>query len=243
MRIALIYPPPWKIPTPEEAPISLDEGGPEPGSEDTLDGDFRMVPFGLLSLAVQTMEAGHEVTVYNLSVFPWTNVVDLLHRTRADVYGLSCFTINRRGVDLISRAIRQIDPNAHITVGGPHATALAEPMLEHYPALDSVVIGEGESTFLELLRRQDCGRSPAGMAGLACRDAQHRITTGPRRDRIVQLDSLRSPLDYYASPILSGCVFQKAFCHAATVPGFPGRQRRHTVLVRHSSRVFSIFRI
>ena len=50
MRIALIYPPPWKIPAPGELPDATGEGPPAEYEEGDLDGDFFQTPYGLFAL-------------------------------------------------------------------------------------------------------------------------------------------------------------------------------------------------
>ena len=52
--------------------------------------------------------------------------------------------------DLITE-IRSVFPNLTIVVGGEHATALPEHVLKSCPAIDYLVRGEGELTFLELV--------------------------------------------------------------------------------------------
>ena len=53
--------------------------------------------------------------------------------------------------------------------GGPHATALPAEMLQWCAELDTVIIGEGEETFLELISRLEQGGATAGIPGTAWR--------------------------------------------------------------------------
>ena len=78
-------------------------------------------------LGAQAMRAGHQVKVLNLSAFPWSQVEKAIAALDADLYGMSCWTANRRGVALVADAIRAHHPGAHIVIGGPHATPLASP--------------------------------------------------------------------------------------------------------------------
>src|SRR5688572_31857003 len=131
MRIVLLYPPPWKLAEPGEALASDDPYAPprdhDPGD---LDPDFHQIPYGLLSLGAQAIRAGHAVKILNLSAFSWRRVEEVIRSLPADLYGLSCWTANRRGVDLVSRCIRQLHPHVHVVVGGPHATPLAREVLQ-----------------------------------------------------------------------------------------------------------------
>ena len=64
MRIALLYPPPWKISAPGEPRLAPADGGPPSDyQEGDLDADFFQTPYGLLSLGAQALRAGHQVKV------------------------------------------------------------------------------------------------------------------------------------------------------------------------------------
>jgi radical SAM superfamily enzyme YgiQ (UPF0313 family) len=214
MKIALLYPPPWKIPAPGQAPDA--DGPPSEYAEGDLDGDFFQTPYGLFALGAQAMRAGHQVKVYNLSGFYWTRVAEVLRTLEADVYGLSCWTANRRGVALVASEIKRLRPRAHVLVGGPHATPLAREMLAHHPAIDTVAVGESEHTFLELIARLQRGESAAGLPGTAYR-AGGSIEVAPERPAIEDLDALASPHDYFDTHIVMtsrGCPWRCTFCGA-----------------------------
>src|SRR3954451_5923381 len=106
MRIALLYPPPWKIPLPGEAP-DADDGPPSEYRSGDLDADFHQTPYGLFALGAQAIRAGHQVKLLNLSAFAWSRVEEVIGKLDADVYGMSCWTANRRGVRLVSELIKR----------------------------------------------------------------------------------------------------------------------------------------
>jgi anaerobic magnesium-protoporphyrin IX monomethyl ester cyclase len=222
MRIVLVYPPPWKISAPGESQYQLKDGPPKNYGKNLIDnGDFLSSPYGLLSLAAQSIKAGHEVLTVNLSNFAWRDIELLIRHVEADLFGLSCYTINRRGVSMLAQFIREVHPEAHIVCGGPFVTALPKETLEYYKAIDTVVIGEGEETFLELIRRLEAGESSAGLAGTAWRSGRN-IHIGLPRKRIDDLDSLSSPLDYFHSDVLitsRGCPGKCTFCGARAMWG------------------------
>lgn len=221
MRIVLLYPPPWKIPGPGEPLPPRGEGPPSDFEQGDLDADFYQTPYGLFTLGAQAIRAGHQVKVLNLSGFTWTQVEKVIAALEADLWGMSCWTANRRGVGLVAREIRRRYPRAHIVVGGPHATPLAIEMLEHHPEIDTVVLGEGEPTFLELIERLDRGEDPAGIAGTAYR-AGIRVCLAPERGSVRDLDALAPPQDYFDTHILMtsrGCPWACTFCGAETTWG------------------------
>ena len=220
MRVVLLYPPPWKIAAPGEPPITSD-GPPEGYREGDLDADFHQTPYGLFSLGAQAIRAGHAVKVLNLSAFSWRRVEEVLAALDADVFGMSCWTANRRGVALVAKLLKRLHPSSHVVVGGPHATPLATEMLAHYPDIDTVVTGEGDVTFLELLDRIEAGATTTGIAGTVYRDGD-RIVRAPERPSVPDLDALASPHDYFSTHIVMtsrGCPWQCTFCGAETTWG------------------------
>ncbi len=175
MRIALLYPPPWKIAEPGHAGYG-DEGPPLDFQPRDLDADFYQTPYGLFSLGAQGLRAGHSVKVLNLSSFTWPKVEEVLGRLDAEVYGLSCWTANRRGVGYVAGLIKKLRPHATVIVGGPHATPLAEDMLRHHPDIDLLCYGESDATFLEILEAQ-------GEWSPAHRHREHGVPGRRRRHR------------------------------------------------------------
>lgn len=221
MRIALLYPPPWKIAGPDEAPYPKGEGLPEDYVDGDLDADFFQTPYGLFTLASEAIDAGHQVKVLNLSAFAWSEMLHVVAELDADVFGMSCWTANRRGVLFTADAIRAAHPNAHIVIGGPHATPFAVPILERCASIDTVALGESEATFLELLRRIEAGEPTTEIPGSAYRK-QDEVHLAPSRPALKQLDELTSPQYYFPTHILMtsrGCPWQCTFCGAETTWG------------------------
>ena len=221
LRVVLIYPPPWHIGPADDHRCGMPFGPPCEAADRELDRDFATIPYGLLTIAAEAMSAGHEVKVFNLSTTLWREVETLISQTAADVYGISAFTANRRGMGAVAKLIRQHYPKAHITAGGPFVTALPRETLRYYSDIDTAVVGEGEQTFMELLDCLGAGRPVTGIAGSAWRQGG-RIYLGLPRQRIRNLDELASPFDYFSSHIVMtsrGCPGQCSFCGSITTWG------------------------
>lgn len=217
MRIALIYPPPWKIAGPGE-PAPKKDGPPAEYREGDLDPDFYQTPYGLFALGAQAIRAGHQVKVLNLSAYPWSRVEAIVRALDADLYGMSCWTANRRGVALVAKLLKEAHPKAHLVVGGPHATPLAKEMLERIAAIDTIATGESDATFLELVGRLERGEPTKGIAGTWYREGKT-LKEGPPRANVPDLDALASPHRYFDTHILMtsrGCPWACTFCGAET---------------------------
>ena len=215
LRVALIYPPPWKLPA-EGAIADAVDGPPSDYQPGDLDSDFFQIPYGLLSLAAQVRQSGHPVKVLNLAAHDWQSVEETMRLLEADVVGMSCWTANRRGVKLVADCIKQFHPQTHITVGGPHATPLPREILSHYTSVDSVATGEGEVTFLELIHRLSQSLPLDGILGAYYRSGP-RIVGGLPRPSVERLDTLVSPHQSFGTHILMtsrGCPWACTFCGA-----------------------------
>jgi radical SAM superfamily enzyme YgiQ (UPF0313 family) len=222
MRIALVYPPPWKIAGPDEAPrVHGEDGPPAEYRQGDLDADFYQTPYGLFALGAQALRAGHQVKVINLSSYPWSRVEEIVANLDAELWGMSCWTANRRGVKLVSEVIKRRHPSAHVVVGGPHATPLGVELLRDYTHVDTVCLGESDVTFLELVDRLGRGEDTRGIQGTVYRDGAE-VIEAPERKTVARLDDLASPHDYFDTHIMMtsrGCAWSCTFCGAETTWG------------------------
>ena len=193
-------------------------------------------PLGALYLSSFLKGAGYsEVRVAHLDALGMTekDLRGLLLDYRPDVVGLSAITAEGRSMHLAAAEVRKSLPGALVVAGGPHATGYARDCLSDLN-IDVAVLGEGELTFLEILRNLEAGKSQQGVPGTAVRAGQN-IFFGPERGFIEDLDSLPMPdwdavglLSYagfvpqapvhfgtpYATVLTSrGCPFHCIFCH------------------------------
>jgi radical SAM superfamily enzyme YgiQ (UPF0313 family) len=222
VKIVLLYAPPWKIARDGDPAYPPGEGAPaNVDASAVYEGDFIQAPYGLMSLAAQALRNGLSVQIFNISNSPWPDIETLIHHLDADLFGLSCMTANRRGVAMLAQLIRDIHPGSHIVVGGPHVTALPIETLRHIQAIDTVVVGEGEQTFLDIIRCLQENKPVRGIPGTAWR-SPNGYQLGPHREQIRDLDALASPFDYFnMHTILTsrGCPMQCTFCSSSLMWG------------------------
>ncbi len=122
----------------------------------------------------------------------------------------------------LAEALRRRLPAAHITLGGHFPSFVARELLRDYPAVTSVVRGEGELTLLELMHQLDAPDKWQLIRGLSFRATDGPVDNPPR-PLIKHLDSLPFPardipphhhLGVGYSPIVGsrGCYRDCAFC-------------------------------
>jgi radical SAM superfamily enzyme YgiQ (UPF0313 family) len=202
--------------------------------------DDTVVPMGLYSIGAVLMEQGHQVTVvneYDLDPSRMTPRM-VLGEKRPDIMGVSVFNANRFGAMDWVRAAKEVLPGCTTVFGGVAATFLWEHLLNQCPALDCIVLGEGEVTFAALVDRLEgakagtCSAGLENIPGLAIR-LQGRPVQTPPRPFIQDLDSLPVPARYFTYDHLSlsrGCPGNCTFCGS---PRFWQRKVRF-----HSARYF-----
>ncbi|MGE5678660.1 MAG: DUF4080 domain-containing protein, partial [Pseudomonadota bacterium] len=123
--------------------------------------------------------------------------------------------------------LKKAKPDAVILLGGPEVSYDPADVLENNPAVDYIIAGEGEASFLELLKCiTTVERKPSGIMGIAYRDGNAVIVTPPR-PLIADLDTIPFPydtLDGFDNKILyyetsRGCPFNCQYCLSSTTHG------------------------
>jgi magnesium-protoporphyrin IX monomethyl ester (oxidative) cyclase len=92
----------------------------------------------------------------------------------------------------ILRRAKAWNPDLITVTGGTHPSFLPERSLQRAPALDYIVLGEGDDSLPALLEAIARGQSPAGVDGLAYRE-NGAIRKNPKTRFISNLDTLPFP--------------------------------------------------
>jgi anaerobic magnesium-protoporphyrin IX monomethyl ester cyclase len=180
--------------------------------------DVSSVPMGLYHIGAMLRASGHVVDIlnaYDLKGAPH-RIYQVLGEKRPDVVGFSILHANRWGGIDIARMTKKAIPEAIVVFGGVGATFLWDHFLTHFPEIDYVIRGEGEHSFLELVRFLEAGigGNPSYIDGLAFRKADKPHKTKDRKP-LADLDSLPLPSDYFTFQHVSltrGCPAQCTFC-------------------------------
>ncbi len=203
MKVLLVY------------PYFLD---PRPGSE-----DIRPMPMGLYWVAAVLMDHGYEVELidWHDAAGQEDAIEAALLEKRPDVVGFSVLHANRWGALDIAGIVKRVLPETRVVFGGVGATFLWRHFLTHFPQVDYVILGEGEYSFLALLRwlERDRRGDPASLPGLAYRAAGS-ATRSATPPPTVELDKLPLPASYFSYQHLSltrGCPWNCSFCGSPAI--------------------------
>ncbi len=78
------------------------------------------------------------------------DIVADLYRKKPDILAFSCYIWNWALIRELLPTIHKLYPRLPIWLGGPEVSFTADKVLEDYPFLAGIMVGEGEETFLEL---------------------------------------------------------------------------------------------
>ncbi len=99
----------------------------------------------------------HEELARDVEIAEYT-INQPLEEILADIYGrkpdaaaFSCYIWNWKLIRELIGELHQVMPDLPIWLGGPEVSFDAEQILEEYPFLAGIMVGEGEATFSELL--------------------------------------------------------------------------------------------
>lgn len=151
-----------------------------------------MPPIGLLSIAAFLETKGMEVEILDCYGAPATverHVADILSRN-PDVVGFSCTTSSFLEGYAIAERIKELNPDVRLVFGGAHACSVGPSLLDAFPAVDYLIIGEGELTFAELLSAGF--RGVESIPGIGFRK-DGKGTLSAVRENVPDLDSLPFP--------------------------------------------------
>jgi anaerobic magnesium-protoporphyrin IX monomethyl ester cyclase len=211
MKISLVYPP-WQFYSPS-----------------------KLYPLGISYLASYLIQNGYdEVELMDLNYLITEpkkvikEAIKYVERSQPDIVGLTCWTVHLPFCIEFVRAYKQKYPNVLIILGGVHASSQPEEMFKLCP-VDFIVRGEGEVTFVELLRTLQNKKNFEDVNGMSFRK-KGKIQHNPDRELIGNLDTLPmpdynmlSPIEYYQPlnrkyvfSILAsrGCPYRCIFCSA-----------------------------
>jgi radical SAM superfamily enzyme YgiQ (UPF0313 family) len=198
--------------------------------------DAGVVPIGLYYVGALLKKNHYDVEILNWHDINKTpeRISEAITQKKPDVIGFSILHANRWGGIEIARIAKAMSRKVKIVFGGIGASFLWEHFLRHFKEIDFIVTGEGEYSFLNLVRciEQKNDKNIENIKGIAYRK-QGNIERTEDAPLIRNLDSLPNPAKYFEYQYVSstrGCPGNCTFCGS---PRFWGRKVRF-----HSSDYF-----
>ncbi len=167
------------------------------------------------------------------------NIVGDLFNRHPDVVAFSCYIWNIRETIDVIKNLKKVKPEVTIILGGPEVSYDTAEWMEKLPEVDAIVIGEGEHTFLELLRelKKHSSKNPSEFSlqeieGIAYRkrddQGEMRVRFTRPRAKIEDLNTIHSPFEDHLDELKNrivyfeasrGCPFRCQFCLSSIEEG------------------------
>ncbi|HEY3131588.1 MAG TPA: radical SAM protein [Acidobacteriota bacterium] len=154
------------------------------------------IPIGLAYCAAVVEKEGHEVDILDLALESSVQAAhavlrERLRKTKYDLAGLTCMTVEYEGARETAQVIKQCDPSLRIVFGGQHPTIESDEVINN-GVCDFIVAGEGEDTFADLVTALQSGRDPWTVPGILFHKNGAALRTMPR-SVTVDIDALPWP--------------------------------------------------
>ncbi len=135
----------------------------------------------LATLAAVLREHDYPVKILDLHALniPVRDAASMVADARPDVVGLTCKTLGWPAVLEIARMVKAALPECLVVLGGPHTSIYARESLS-FDCFDMAVIGDGEETFLDIIRAIDGGGDLWEIPGTCVRRDGEVVTNAPR---------------------------------------------------------------
>jgi len=194
---------------------------------------------GIAYIASVLREGGHEVTLISSSL-DWLSprkLAGAVRESEPELLGISVLEVNAKEALGVAESLKSSGIKAHINLGGHFPSFNHRRILRDFPFVDSVTVGEGEYTLLELANRLERKEGLEGIRGLSFRE-DGTITSNPPRPLVDDLDSIPYPARDFTPKVIAeggpisvlasrGCYANCSFCSIRSFYGLSeGRKWR-----------------
>lgn len=155
---------------------------------ETEQSGFTSPPLGLLYLAGNLLKHGFDVRVVDGCLEGKAAVQKAVEEFRPQLVGITSLTPGRKKAIEIADMVKKFDSGTTVVLGGAHPTIMYRQLMENYPSIDYIVIGEGEESSLELAQ----GKEPSQVKGIVYRE-NGKIVKTPVRNNVANLDDIPFP--------------------------------------------------
>jgi anaerobic magnesium-protoporphyrin IX monomethyl ester cyclase len=170
-------------------------------------------PIGISYIKAILKQNGYDAKVYDFSTTDKLTALSILQKEKCDVVGITVFSDTRQESLRFAELLKKTD--CKIVLGGHHPTFLYDQIMKNYKFVDFIVMGEGEITFLELIKTLSSEKNKfETIHGLVFRRNGEYFVNAPRNP-IENIDTIPFPdysdLDPSMYKILSSLRYKKNY--------------------------------
>ncbi len=112
------------------------------------------LPLNVLCLAtfLRTHAIDAKVLDLRIASAPWKELEQAIRDFEPRVVGITACSCEEIGASVTAAKVKAIDPSIMTVFGGIQASAEPETMISRYPQFDTLVVGEGEFSLLEIIQ-------------------------------------------------------------------------------------------
>ena len=192
-----------------------------------------MPPLGLASIGAFLEEKGISTAIIDCYAHPDSvgRIKDFLLAENPAFIGFSCTTSSFLDGVKIAELAKSLLPEIKTIFGGVHVSALKEKIIRDYKPVDFCIVGEGEESLYQLIRKGI--ETPQSIEGVVFRHQNGEAVFNGHRRQLIDLDSLPFPAyekltgypDAYKLPIFNypkapnsscissrGCPYACSYC-------------------------------
>lgn len=167
-------------------------------------------PLGLGYLASSFKKENISVSIIDGTFHDLNAVIKKIKKVKPKIVGISCNVVTKKNALKIAEELKD---SALLVAGGPQPSIEAPLFLNQF---DVVIVGEGEKTFLELVRSYLLNRNINSIKGIAFKRGNKVIFTG-KRELIEDLDEISFPSRELFENLKYQEYWQKLFGYKSTL--------------------------
>ena len=154
--------------------------------EATHGGIYSHPPLGVMYLESALIKAGVQCLITDGYLWGFEGIRDAIEIWQPDYVGITALTPGRHKTLEIANYAK--NRGCMTVLGGVHFTWMWRQVMDHYPFVDIIVLGEGEEAIAEIGK----GKHPSEIRGIVWRDGNI-IVKNPARPYIQNLDTIPFP--------------------------------------------------